>query len=239
MAHKLIFNNVNLDDTIEDYTTINVKGRGLFVRSTNTIQISGRDGEYITESKFPARKIIVDFLINSKNHLNHFKTMQKLNNALNSDKDVVFKITDEEGYRIGRVTEVTDPALNRGVGSFTIFCQNPFVFGDNKLTVENTIKSNYSLDVKIENITAKITNGTNKVILRNETKGTKIILNGTFSQNDILEISKEKILLNKKDIKSCLDFVESDYHEFKLFDNNVVTITNSTNLKIEYRERWY
>jgi len=45
--------------------------------------------------------------------------------------------------------------------------------------------------------------------------------------------------LNRKDIKSYLDFVESDYHDFKLFDNNVVTITNATNLKIEYRERWY
>jgi predicted phage tail component-like protein len=238
MGYKLIFNNINLDDTIADYTTIDVKGRGLFVRNINSISISGRDGEYITESKYPGRKVIVDFLINSKNHLEYFKTMQKLNNSINSDKDVIFKVTDEDGYRLGRVTEVTDPALNKGVGSFTIFCQNPFVFGD-KLTVDKTIKSKYSLDVKIENITAKITNGTNKVILRNETKGTKIILNGNFTKDDILEISKEKIFLNKKDIKSYLDFVESDYHDFKLFDNNVVTITNATNLKIEYRERWY
>ena len=238
MGYKLIFNETNLDDIIEDYTTIDVKGRGLFVRNINSISISGRDGEYITESKYPARKVIVDFLINSKNHLEYFKTMQKLNNIINSEKDVIFKVTDEEGYRIGRVTEVTDPALNKGVGSFTIFCQNPFVFGD-KLTVGKTIKSKYSLDVKIENITAKITNGTNKVILRNETKGTKIILNGTFTKDDILEISKEKILLNRKDIKSYLDFVESDYHEFKLFNNNAVTITNATNLQIEYRERWY
>lgn len=239
MGYKLIFNNINLDDTIADYTTIDVKGRGLFVRNINSISISGRDGEYITESKYPGRKVIVDFLINSKNHLEYFKTMQKLNNIINSEKDVIFKITDEEGYRLGRVTEVTDPALNKGVGSFTIFCQNPFVFSNEKLTVDKTIKSKYNLDVKIENITAKITNGTNKVILRNETKGTKIILNGNFTKDDILEISKEKILLNRKDIKSYLDFVESDYHDFKLFDNNVVTITNATNLKIEYRERWY
>ena len=238
MGYKLIFNETNLDDIIEDYTTIDVKGRGLFVRNINSISISGRDGEYITESKYPARKVIVDFLINSKNHLEHFKAMQKLNNIINSEKDVIFKVTDEEGYRIGRVIEVTDPALNKGVGSFNIFCQNTFVFGD-KLTVDKTIKSKYSLDVKIENITAKITNSTNKVILRNETKGTKIILNGNFTKDDILEISKEKIFLNKKDIKSYLDFVESDYHDFKLFDNNVVTITNATNLKIEYRERWY
>lgn len=238
MGYKLIFNEKNLDDTIADYTTIDVKGRGLFVRNINSISISGRDGEYITESKYPGRKVIVDFLINSKNHLEYFKTMQKLNNIINSEKDVIFKVTDEEGYRIGRVTEVTDPALNKGAGSFTIFCQNPFVFGD-KLTVDKTIKSKYSLDVEIEKITAKISNGTNKVILRNETKGTKIILNGNFTKDDILEISKEKILLNRKDIKSYLDFVESDYHEFKLFNNNVVTITNATNLQIEYRERWY
>lgn len=238
MAYKLIFNNVNLDETIEDYTTIDVKGRGLFVRSINTIQISGRDGEHITESKYPARKVIVDFLINSKNHLEYLKTMQNLNNSLNSNKDIIFKVTDENGFRIGRVTEVTDPTLNRGVGSFTIFCQNPFIFGNEKLVVDKIIKSKYDIDVKIENITAKITSGTNKVILRNETKGTKIILNGTFTQNDILEISKEKILLNRKDIKSYLDFVESDYHEFKLYNNNVVTITGATNLQIEYRERW-
>lgn len=238
MGYKLIFNNINLDDTISDYTTLDVKGRGLFVRNINSISISGRDGEYITEGKYPGRKVIVDFLINSKNHLEYFKTMQQLNNSINSDKDVIFKVTDEEGYRLGRVTEVTDPALNKAVGSFTIFCQNPFAFGE-KLKVDMTIKSKYSLDVKIENIAAKITNGTNKVILKNETKGTKIILNGNFSKDDILEISKEKILLNKKDIKSYLDFVESDYHDFKLFDNNVVTITNATNLQIEYRERWY
>lgn len=238
MEYKLIFNETNLDDTIENYTTLDVKGRGLFVRNIHSISISGRDGEYITESKYPGRNIIVDFLINAKNHLEYFKTMQKLNNIINSEKDVIFKVTDEEGYRIGRVTEITDPALNKGVGSFTIFCQNPFTFGE-KLTVDKTIKSKYSLDVKIENIIAKITNGTNKVILKNETKGTKIILNGVFAQNDILEISKEKILLNKRDIKSYLDFVESDYHDFKLYNNNVVTITNATNLQIEYRERWF
>ena len=131
MGYKLIFNNINLDDTIADYTTIDVKGRGLFVRNINSISISGRDGEYITESKYHGRKVIVDFLINSKNHLEYFKTMQKLNNSINSDKDVIFKVTDEEGYRLGRVTEVTDPALNKGVGSFTIFCQNPFVLAIN------------------------------------------------------------------------------------------------------------
>ena len=69
MGYKLIFNNINLDDTIADYTTIDVKGRGLFVRNINSISISGRDGEYITESKYPGRKVIVDFLINSKNNL--------------------------------------------------------------------------------------------------------------------------------------------------------------------------
>lgn len=239
MEYKLIFNDINLDDTIEDYTTIDVKGRGLFVRKINQISINGRDGEYITESKYPSRKVVVDFLIKSSNHIEHFKTIQKLNNILNSEKDVIFRITDEEGVRIGRVTEVTDPALNQGVGSFTIFCQNPFVFGNEKLSTNKTIQSKYDLDVKIENITAKITKGTNKVILINETKGTKIILNGTFNQNDILEISKEKITLNKRNIKSYLDFVESDYHEFKLYNNNVVTISGADSLKIEYRERWY
>lgn len=239
MEYKLIFNDINLDDTIEDYTTIDVKGRGLFVRKINQISINGRDGEYITESKYPSRKVVVDFLIKSSNHIEYFKTIQKLNNILNSEKDVIFRITDEEGFRIGRVTEVTDPALNQGVGSFTIFCQNPFVFGNEKLSTNKTIQSKYDLDVKIENITAKITKGTNKVILRNETKGTKIILNGTFNQNDILEISKEKITLNKRNIKSYLDFVESDYHEFKLYNNNVVTISGADSLKIEYRERWY
>lgn len=239
MEYKLIFNDINLDDTIEDYTTIDVKGRGLFVRKINQISINGRDGEYITESKYPSRKVVVDFLIKSSNHIEYFKTIQKLNNILNSEKDVIFRITDEEGVRIGRVTEVTDPALNQGVGSFTIFCQNPFVFGNEKLSTNKTIQSKYDLDVKIENITAKITKGTNKVILINETKGTKIILNGTFNQNDILEISKEKITLNKRNIKSYLDFVESDYHEFKLYNNNVVTISGADSLKIEYRERWY
>ncbi len=239
MEYKLIFNDINLDDTIEDYTTIDVKGRGLFVRKINQISINGRDGEYITESKYPSRKVVVDFLIKSSNHIEYFKTIQKLNNILNSEKDVIFRITDEEGVRIGRVTEVIDPALNQGVGSFTIFCQNPFVFGNEKLSTNKTIQSKYDLDVKIENITAKITKGTNKVILINETKGTKIILNGTFNQNDILEISKEKITLNKRNIKSYLDFVESDYHEFKLYNNNVVTISGADSLKIEYRERWY
>ena len=90
--------------------------------------------------------------------------------------------------------------------------------------------------IKIESIEAKLSAGS-KAIIRNVTQGTKIILNGTFKAGGELLITDEAITINGQNALTMLDYVESDYHDFKIYSEDEIIAEGLSGLKINYRER--
>lgn len=235
----LTFDGHLLDEEIESFMTVNVEGRQLLSPKLDTVSIPGRNGDIILGVTYPAREITVHFMISDYKNAYFLEKIRKLNEILYTENEVKFSFKDEDGYRIGRLSHIDDPAYdsNIGFGKFTIHCADPFMYGHLRKTdskIDRLKLKKYP--VKIEEI--KITTSeTNKIILTNKNIGTKIVLNGDFKNGNKLVITKDKITVNGQNRMMWLDFVNSDYHNFKLYSEDEIFVYPTANFEINYRER--
>lgn len=233
------FDGIIIDTEIKDYMTINIEGRQLLTHTLDTADIAGRIGDVITGSKVPARDIKVYFLLKAGRNKEFLKKVKRLTEILYTNKEVKFRFNDEEGYRIGQVTSFEDPPYDKniGIGSYTIHCSDPFLYFEERESTGKMPRLKYrKYPVKIESITAKLSAGS-KAIVRNVTQGTKIILNGSFTAGGELIITDEAITINGQNALTMLDYVESDYHDFKIYSEDEIVGVGLSGLKIKYRER--
>lgn len=235
----LTFDGHLLDEEIESFMTVNVEGRQLLSPNLDIVNVPGRNGDVILGGTYPAREITIHFMISDYRNAYFLEKIRRLNEILYTDKEVEFKFNDEDGYRIGRLSATDDPAYdsNVGFGKFTIHCADPFLYGHlrkSKGKIDRLKLKKYS--VKIEEI--KITaSATQKLVITNKNKGTKIILNGDFNSGDEVIITKDKITVNGQNRMYWLDFVNSDYQNFELYSEDELMVSPSANFEISYRER--
>lgn len=233
------FDGVIIDNEIKDYMTINVEGRQLLTHTLDTAEIAGRVGDVITASNVPARNIKVYFLLKAGRNKEFLDKIKRLTEILYTNKEVKFRFNDEEGFRVGQVTDFEDPPYdqNVGIGSYTIHCSDPYVYFEERESSGKVPRLKYrKYPVKIESIRAGLKAGS-KAIIRNKTQGTKIILNGSFRAGQELIITDEAITINGQNALTMLDYVESDYHDFKIYSEDEVMGVGLSGLEIHYRER--
>ena len=220
------------------YLTVNVEGRGLLAKEINSINIPGRDGDYILESKYPPREIKVYYYITADSHPEWLERMQKLNQVLQTNEDVEFYFQDENCKRYGRVIKTMDPPYDshRGIGYFIIYCQDPWAYKSIKSFNGEIITSN-QYPVKIEEISFTVSNSTNLVKIINSTTGKKIILSGDFKSGDKVRITFDEIKVNERNRMNWLDPMVSDYHSFELYSGDKLIVNNAKELVVNYREK--
>lgn len=236
----LSYNGIILDRYLDNYMTLNVEGRQLFSPSLETLKVPGRDGDIAISKNYPSRDIKVHFLMEAEKNEEWLKQIKVLNTLLQSKGDVEFYFDDELGYRYGQLSDIEDPPYdsNLGIGKFTIHCQDPFLYSEVKTSTGTIPDLEYDFyDVKIESIEVTMTTSASKLVVRNTSLGTKIILNGSFRSGDKVVITPSTITVNNQNKMMWLDYVESDYHEFKIYSKNKISTSPSASLKINYRER--
>lgn len=235
----LTFDGHLLDEEIESFMTVNVEGRQLLSRKLETVNVPGRDGDIIIAGTYPPREITVHFMISDYRNSFFLEKIRRLNEILYTDEEVKFSFNDEDGYRVGRLSNVSDPAYdsNIGFGKFTIHCSDPFLYGHLRKTqskIDELKLKKYPIKIeKIKILSAE----TKKLVLTNKIKGTKIILNGDFKARDEVIITKDKITVNGQNRMYWLDFVNSDYQNFELYSEDEIVISPNANFEISYRER--
>lgn len=235
----LTFDGHLLDEEIESFMTVNVEGRQLLSPIIDTVSVPGRNGDVILGGTYPPREITVHFMISDYRNAYFLEKIRRLNEILYTDKEVEFKFNDEDGYRIGRLSNTEDPDYdsNLGFGKFTIHCADPFLYGHLRKTqskIDELKLKKYP--VKIEEI--KILSAeTKKLVITNKNKGTKIILNGNLKAGDEVIITKDKITVNGQNRMYWLDFVNSDYQNFELYSEDEIIVSPNSNFEIFYRER--
>jgi len=120
-----------IEDVIEGYKTLSAIGRKSLKRDVETTSISGVDGDYINNMRYPARTIKVEFLIEGGD-LNA-KT-EKLLQIL-STKKATFVFNDEYDKYING-TPITPESFEKGRGwvhgEYEIFCGDPFKYSINE-----------------------------------------------------------------------------------------------------------
>lgn len=235
----LTFDGHLLDEEIESFMTVNVEGRQLLSSVLETVKVPGRNGDIIIGGTYPARNITVHFMISDYRNAYFLEKIRRLNEILYTKEEVKFSFLDENGYRIGKVSNIEDPAYdsNLGFGKFTIHCADPFLYGHLRKTnskIDRLKLKKYP--VKIEGIKI-IVPATNKLVITNKNTGKKIILNGSFAAGDELIITKDKITVNGQNRMYWLDFVNSDYQNFELYSEDEIMVSPRADFEISYRER--
>lgn len=238
----LTFNGVNLDSKFKNYMTVNVEGRQILAPILNTVSVPGRPGDVVIGQNLPPRKITVHYLLSAKDNREWLKYIKMLNEHLYSETDVEFSFDDESGVRYGRLESVNNPSYdsNFGMGSFTIHCQDPFLYGESKEAVNKV--EYYSLGinkypVKWDMIIINVNSSRNKVEIYNPKNRKSIILNGSFSYGDLIVISNADITVNGQSRLAWLDYVRSDYHELDIYNGDSLRSKHGEDVKISYRER--
>lgn len=235
-----MFNHRHLDRLAPGYSTINVEGRQMFSPSNNYDTVRGRHGDILIDSAYPAREIIVHYMMEAESNAVFLRRMKQLTMYLQSDADVEFSFSDEPGVRFGRISDFEDPPYdaNIGMGSFTIHCSDPFLYSAIKESA-NEIKT-FKLDyypVRVESMEMQLRTSGSKLVLKNDTRGRKIVVNTSFSPGDIVRFEGGNIYKNKGSILKYLDYVESDYFNFDLYSRDRFFCNLAGDVKVRYRER--
>ncbi len=82
-----------------------------------------------------------------------------------------------------------------------------------------------------------LTSSANKLVLKNITRGLRIVLNTDFKTGDKVTFKDWKVYKNKENILSMLDYVESDYFDFDIYARDKITCNLANNVIINFRER--
>lgn len=242
---SLTYNNKLLDSLVPGYTTINVEGRGLLNRSLTTVDIPGRSGQRVANRQINSRNIRVHFLLKAERSQEFMQRLHLLHEYLESEEDVVFQFGDESYFRRGQVSEMEDPPYDQlqGVGTFTIFCQDPYKYDEQQQLEGNptTLISDTSAPIHPDLIEIKFRSSAEKLIVSNMGNGKRIIINDAFVVGDIvkIKIKEGKIEKNLTNIMNKLDYAETDWNEFVIRNKDKIQVTPiNCNMKITYRRKF-
>lgn len=245
---KTTFNGKTIEDELPGFITLSVKGRGLIGCSIESKKIPGADGKYLVSNTLEPREIVVKYLLQNNNN-NFRENFNKLNLLLHSKKELILKFSDEPEYyfkAILKSADEIDETSNTIVSTFTFICHDPYKYqvvkSDNGVdSVTITKLPNNPNKVIPKLIKFKVANNTDKIIIKNETRVQKIVLNNNFAVNDSIEIdlSADYILkLNYVNRTSIVDFMQTNY-DFNVKQGDVISVTNGKDLEIHTEERMY
>ncbi|MPM87951.1 hypothetical protein SDC9_135052 [bioreactor metagenome] len=241
------FGGVYFEEALSGYKTLNVGGRELIGNELETATGKGNDGSVITGQTLPSRMLTIQYKLEAKTDAECRHNFETLNFLLrkNGKNNVAITFTDEPGRTYyGRLQSVDDVPYDRNTvtGTFTLYCENPYKYGDSLESVGTsiTIGEFCPYDVLPDLITATLSTDATKITIDNTTTGKHIILNGTYTagQTLVVGIANRIITLNGQNIKNNLDYVESDFRSFVVSPGDVITMSPSSSMTIAMRGRW-
>ncbi len=218
-------NGIQLDN--DKFKTLTVEGRDLIGNTLSYFpEIPSRDGAQVQTEKVPIRTLKVKFYAKESEYA-------RINALLRTGEDLELRFADEpEFFFLGRLQGAATKLIEN-TGEITFVCANPYKFGDIKqVSSPVVLESPYPLE--IVKIKVTLTQATNKIVISN--RGKSIIINGEFAADDVIEVTRDMITQNGQNILSNLDFAQSDYHEFKIYNGDEVTANGS--ITISGREKW-
>lgn len=231
-----------LEDQVPGYKTLNVEGRGL-VDSYLAFHplVPGRDGDIVSSETVKSRYLVIQFQIDAEDRYMLREAYNKLNSVLrNHDRTTTaFSFADEPEYTFyGRFSDAVepDPATNNPVGYLRLLCEDPYKYGP-VFELKGTSVHDFNYPLKVESIEFTMPSATNKLTILNQTTGRRIILNGDYTTGQVIKIADGNITKNGQTIKNNLDYIESDWHGFKVRAGDIISVSPTATLKIMARRR--
>lgn len=129
-SEALLLNGEYIEHQINGYRTLNVSGREAFSPEIETFSTGVRDGDKMLYKRFPARTIVVRYMLKADSNEAFRDAYNALGKILNvTDAQLIFN-DEPDKYFIGTpclVGEV-DPGKNTVVGEIEFLCTDPFKY---------------------------------------------------------------------------------------------------------------
>jgi len=244
------FNGVFFENEIEGYRTLNVGGRELMGVVLEVATGVGKDGSAVISTSMPSRTLIIEYMLRAESSEELRQKFNRLNRLLRTDdgSEVVVSFTDEpDRHFYGHFEAANEVPFDRNIvrGSFTIFCPFPYKFSTMQTFVgANDIGNTKTFLV----IPAGFTDYPAKpdyfyyipattmaeITIRNESTGQELILTGDtgdYAAGDEFVINYPDDEITQSDgttlwnIMFDLDYVNSDFHNFRVFAGNTISVT--------------
>ena len=235
-SEALNWNGEYLDNVLEGFHTLNVKGREGFSRAINAPEMSG-DGNRYLDSRLEAKTIVVNFQLLSNNSTELQKRFDKLKNKLYVDQCKFYFADETNFYFIGTISKLENSKegqLNI-VGEIEITCSDPFKHSKPK-TVTNGKISDASITFPIVPNSLKFVPSANanrfKVTTNN---GMKIQVNRGIERGKTVLVDFKKLTVKNGTANVLIDLdLTSNLGDFKIKNGTTFTVESAGSLTIEY-----
>lgn len=129
-SEALQLNGEYIENLIDGYRTLNVRGRESLPPDLSYYETGARDGATLKNKRFPVRVITVKYQLIAESNEAFREAYNKLGGILNVENaELIFNDETDKFYRgtpsaIGEV----EPGINAVVGEFEILCTDPFKY---------------------------------------------------------------------------------------------------------------
>lgn len=240
-SEALLYNGSYIENQIEGYETLTVQGRELMGQEIQSEPRVGLDGSILIGKRYPERYITVQYKLEAKGRAEFRKKFNQLNRILTGGSKML-KFRDEPDYSFKGILESVDTVptgLNSVVSSFTFVCHDPFKYSNEVSLAGGNPTVSLSGPYKVMPIRVSATmtaGGTGDVTLSHGSK--KITLNSlSYSAGDVIRYNFETLTVTRNggNVMRSLDLL-SDFEDFYLQNNKVVSVSPSAQLEVLYRE---
>lgn len=148
-AEAMSFNGEYIENLIDGYRTLYVKGRDTLSPEIEIGEVGVRDGAYLKNKRFPARIITVGYQLLAETNTAFRSKFNALNDLLNTeDAELIFADEDDK-YFIGTVQNFGDVPEGRNsiTSEFEIICTDPFKYSVEEYEVEPTLDDGATFSV--------------------------------------------------------------------------------------------
>lgn len=142
-SEAVMINGVYLENVIDGYRTLYVKGREALSPEIALGQVGVRNGAYLKNKRFPARVLTIGYqiLANSTGEFN--EAFKRLNHYLNVEDAQIIFADETDKYLTGTPSgyEVVPEGRLNITSEFTIVCTDPFKYSTTEYEVAPTLDS--------------------------------------------------------------------------------------------------
>ena len=246
----LTFAGALLEDTVPGYTTLNVTGRETISDDLSTTgSIPGRDGTHVIARALPARVLGIEYRLTAPDAQQLQEAFRELRAVLDAPGKITF--ADDPGIAyFGQLSDMSEvpPYTNDLIGTFAIFCADPYKYETNAKTHTGNPKaipqpSPYAVppdEVKVTLATAAA-----GAAIKNITTGRQIILTGAFLAGDIIRFTPQaanlalRLTVNGQAAMARLDYLASDFGAFTISSGDTIQVTPAdATVSVTLRGRW-
>lgn len=235
----------NLSDKVSGLRILTVAGRETLSYELETEDnIPGRDGSILLSKHLPARELEVTYQLTADSDKELQEEFRNLTAILYGKEDREFVFGDDpDYYYLGQLSKMAqiNPSSNQVVSSFTIYCQDPFIYSNHLTSIRNASQAvDNTIPTVPELIIINLISSVNQIKVLNRSTGRKILIKDSFAPGNSarIDIRNNKITLDGRNITKSLDYVESDWHQFILNYNNRITVEPDSDWALIYRTKF-